>query len=212
MSAYPPRDAAYFVAHLRAVALALREAIGQGIRASSAEALSEPVGERGGDTIYRLDEHGEGTLLDYCARWGEELPFLLVAEGLEGGARRFPAKADPAHLAFTLIVDPIDGTRGLMYGKRSAWTLLGVAPAPRDGHRPTLADVMVALQGELPTVRAALADLLWAARGEGAQGETHDLRSGTITPFVPRPSPVYSRRMGRRMSAWAWAVRRSQRC
>jgi hypothetical protein len=46
----------------------------------------------------------------------------------------------------------------------------------------------VALQAELPTPRAALADLVWAAHGEGVQGETHELRTGTITPFVPHPS------------------------
>jgi hypothetical protein len=87
-----------------------------------------------------------------------------------------------------MIVDPIDGTRGLMYGKRSAWALFGVAPPPRDGYHPTLADIAVALQAELPTARAALADVLWAARGEGVQAETHDLRTGAVTPFVPRPS------------------------
>jgi hypothetical protein len=87
-----------------------------------------------------------------------------------------------------MIVDPIDGTRGLMYGKRSAWALFGVAPPPRGGYYPTLADIAVALQAELPTARAALADVLWAARGEGVQAETHDLRTGAVTPFVPRPS------------------------
>ncbi len=185
-----PRDAAYFVERLRALALEMRDAVGSGVRASTAEELSATVGERGGDTVYRLDEHGEGALLAYGARWGEELPFLLVAEGLEGGQRAFPDGADPARLAFTLIVDPIDGTRGLMYGKRSAWALFGVAPPPRpdDGFYPTLSDIAVALQAELPTVRAALADVLWAARGEGVQAETHDLRAGTTTPFVPRPS------------------------
>src|SRR5438067_2539452 len=41
---------------------------------------------------------------------------------------------------------------------------------------------------ELPAARAALADVLWAACGEGVQAETHDLRTGAVTPFVPRPS------------------------
>src|ERR671938_1393258 len=134
-----PRDAAYFVGHLRALALELREAVGRSVRGSTAEELSAATGDRGGDTIYRLDEHGEGVLLAYCARWGEDLPLLLVAEGLEGGGdptlrvgRVFPCGADPQRLAFTMIVDPIDGTRGLMYGKRSAWALFGVAPPPRD--------------------------------------------------------------------------------
>jgi hypothetical protein len=111
----------------------------------------------------------------------------LVAEGLEGGQQVFPAGADPERLAFTMIVDPIDGTRGLMYGKRSAWALFGIAP-PHGGQPATLDRIGVALQAELPTARAALADVLWAARGEGVQAETHDLRAGTVTPFVPRPS------------------------
>ncbi|HEX8034189.1 MAG TPA: inositol monophosphatase [Ktedonobacterales bacterium] len=186
--AQPPRDASYFTGHLRTLALELRAGVLDGIRAATVEELSSAVGDRGGDTIYRLDEHGESVLLDYCARWGAELPFMLVAEGLEEGQRIFPEGADPNELAFTLIVDPIDGTRGLMYGKRSAWALFGVAPAPRDGAYPTLAGIGVALQAELPTVRAALADVVWAARGEGVQGETHDLRTGEIVPFQPRPS------------------------
>jgi hypothetical protein len=76
-----------------------------------------------------------------------------------------------------------------MYGKRSAWALFGIAPARgRLGTQPTLADIRIALQSELPTRRAALADVLWAVRGGGAHGETHDLRSGVVVPFTPRPS------------------------
>jgi hypothetical protein len=181
---------------LRDTALAIREAVLQGLRASSTEELSREVGDRGGDTIFRIDEHGEGVLLAHCAAWSEDLPFLLVAEGLEGGSRTFPAGADPDRLAFTLIVDPIDGTRELMYGKRSAWTLFGVAPPPRAGSRPTLDQIGVALQAELPTTRAALADLLWAAHGAGVEAETHDLRDGTITRFIPHPSQAATLRGG----------------
>lgn len=183
-----PRGASYFIGHLRRLALEMRSGVLDGVRAASVEELSSVVGNRGGDTIYRLDEHGEGVLLDYCTRWGTELPFMLVAEGLEEGQRMFPEGADHREAAFTLIVDPIDGTRGLMYGKRSAWALFGVAPALIDDTGPTLADICVALQAELPTARAALADIVWAARGEGAHGETHDLRTGEISAFQPCPS------------------------
>jgi hypothetical protein len=179
----------YFIEQLRTLALHLRTAVLTGMRAESIETLSQATVDRGGDTLYRLDEHGEQTLLTFCEQWGADLPLLLVAEGLEGGARVFPAGTAPEHVGFTLIVDPIDGTRGLMYGKRSAWALFGIAPAPgADGWHPTLAAISVALQAELPTTRAALADVLWAARGAGTQAETHDLRTGTLRPFVPRPS------------------------
>ena len=48
-----------------------------------------------------------------------------------------------------LIVDPIDGTRGIMYDKRPAWTLAAVAPnrGPHTGLRDCEVSVMI----ELPT-------------------------------------------------------------
>lgn len=177
---------------LRRAATRLRAAVMAGLRAESAERLAQTVGERGGDLVYRLDEHGEEALLAVCAEWGREEPFLLIAEGLDGGQRTFPPGVAPDTLAFTLIVDPVDGTRGLMYGKRSAWALFGIAPAPRAGFWPSLADITLALQAELPTPRAALADTLWAAAGSGAHGETLDLRDGTVTRFTPRPSGATS--------------------
>jgi hypothetical protein len=184
-----PQPPEYFLRHLRALALSMRTAVLGGVRAMDPEELAGIVGERGGDVIYRLDEHGEGALLDYCARWGDELPFVLVAEGLEGGRRVFPSEMAADEAAFTLIVDPIDGTRGLMYGKRSAWALFGIAPAHgRLGRTPSLADISIALQAELPTARAALADLVWTVRAGGAHGETHDLRSGAVVAFTPLPS------------------------
>ncbi len=185
-----PYPGEYYLGHLQALARSLRAAVLDGVRSSDATTLARVVGERGGDTIYQLDEHGETALLDYCQRWGEELPFLLVAEGLEEGRRAFPADISDERAAFTLIVDPIDGTRGLMYGKRSAWALFGVAPhtGSTDVTAPTLADITVALQAELPTARAALADIMWAIQGAGAHGETLDLRTGATTAFTPHPS------------------------
>jgi hypothetical protein len=44
------------------------------------------------------------------------------------------------------------------------------------------------MQAELPTARAALADVLWAIRGADVGAETHDLRTGAVVPFVPQPS------------------------
>ncbi len=187
-----PEEAARRLGWLRMAAARLRERVMAGLRTESAERLAETAGERGGDLVYRLDEHAEEALLAVCAEWGREEPFLLIAEGLEGGQLVFPPEAKPGDLAFTLIVDPVDGTRGLMYGKRSAWALFGIAPAPREGFWPSLADITLALQAELPTPRAALADTLWAVEGYGAHGETLDLRDGSVTPFTPRPSGAAS--------------------
>lgn len=181
-------EAARRLGWLRRLAERVRAAVMAGLRGEDAARLADPAGVRGGDLIYRLDELAEEPLLAVCDAWAREEPFLLIAEGLDGGQRVFPASAQPETLAFTLIVDPVDGTRGLMYAKRSAWLLCGVAPAPHPGYYPTLADITLALQAELPTPRAALADTLWAVAGQGVTGETLDLRDGARTPYVPHPS------------------------
>jgi len=84
------------------------------------------------------------------------------------------------------LVDPIDGTRGLMYQKRPAWILTGVAPYRGGGE--TLADISLAVQTEIPLVKQHLADTLWAVAGEGARAERADLIAGTRAPLALRPS------------------------
>ena len=46
----------------------------------------------------------------------------------------------------------------------------------------------MAVQVEIPTTRAAVADTLLAIRGRGARGETTNLITGERTSFRPRPS------------------------
>ena len=151
------------------------------------EEMSRIQAARDGDTIYGIDVHAEALLFAFCEEWSRELPLVLVAEGIEGsGARPFPEGLREEDAAFRLLIDPIDGTRGLMYNKRSAWSLAGAAPNLGPGTR--LCDIEVAAQTELPTTRSHLSDQLWAIRGEGAHGETHDLRAGTRSRFAPQPS------------------------
>jgi len=195
-----PLPAGYFVERLATLGERLRDAIVQQRAAGTADEASAIVRQASGaatdsytgDTIYAIDERGEAVLLDYCSSWARELerPFILVAEGLPGDGRRvWPDGADPADAAFEWIVDPIDGTRCLMYDKRSAWVLAAVAPGQAIlGRRPTLEDLAVAVQVEVPTSRARLADLLWAIAGEGAQAQTFDLATGARRPTRLAPS------------------------
>src|SRR5581483_1897771 len=195
-----PLPAGYFVERLATLGERLRDAIVQQRAAGTADEASAIVRQASGaatdsytgDTIYAIDERGEAVLLDYCSSWARELerPFILVAEGLPGDGRRvWPDGADPADAAFEWIVDPIDGTRCLMYDKRSAWVLAAVAPGQAIlGRRPTLEDLAVAVKVEVPTSRARLADLLWAIAGEGAQAQTFDLATGARRPTRLAPS------------------------
>jgi hypothetical protein len=192
-----PALPAYYVEHLLALGRRLRAAI-VAARSDGVGGESDIVRESGpggayqGDTIYRVDVRGEAALLEYCEGWAREQarPMTLVAEGLPNDGRlTLPAGADPNDAAVECIVDPIDGTRMLMYDKRSAWVLAAVAPGPTVLSRaPTLADVAVAAQVELPTSRARLADALWAVAGGGAHRECEDLASGETRRLPCRPS------------------------
>src|SRR4030095_2722126 len=81
-----------------------------------------------GDTIYAIDVVGETVVTRIAEALARERPVVIVAEGLPGGRRVYPQGADDASADYCIIVDPIDGTRGLMYQKRSAWILTAVAP------------------------------------------------------------------------------------
>jgi fructose-1,6-bisphosphatase/inositol monophosphatase family enzyme len=180
-----PAPPEYFVSRLRDLQIRLRDHLLDQLRRSEVDELSAVAGARGGDTLYGIDERGETVLLEFCREWSREMPFLLVAEGLPEGALRFPEGSTQAP-RFRLIVDPIDGTRCIMYNKRSAWVLAGVAA--EGGEPPTLADVEVAMQTEVPTTRHYLADTLYACKGSGTRGERQNLLTGERAVFAPRPS------------------------
>ena len=121
------------------------------------------------DTIYAIDAVIEPIIEAYCEEWGRELPMVVIAEGIEPETgRTFPAGLREEEAVARIIMDPIDGTRGLMYDKRAAWSLAGVAPNNGPGTR--LSDIEVAVMTELPTSKMGWSDVLWAINGQGAAG------------------------------------------
>ncbi len=110
------------------------------------------------DTIYEVDRMSEAFLIAWFARhWPVEEPVRLVMEGIDDDAPWiFPRGAKPR---WALLMDPIDGTRGLMHGKRSAWILSGLAPM-LEGALPRLRQIEVAVMTELPVVKQELGDQL----------------------------------------------------
>lgn len=169
------------LSRLRELQTALGTALRAHMRDQEREVWSRTVRDDAGDTVFGLDAAVEETLLARCRAWGEETPFLLLAEGLppEG----VPCGTGPP--TFRMLADPVDGTRGLMADKRSAWCLAAIAPDR--GPATRLADVELAVMTELPTLRQATVDCLWAVRGRGARGERHNLYTGTTEalPLVP---------------------------
>jgi fructose-1,6-bisphosphatase/inositol monophosphatase family enzyme len=139
-------------------------------------ALSRVAREDEGDTIYEIDRVAEHVLVEEIGRTiaTRDAPVLLIAEGLAGGEVVIPRDAPRSAVRWVMIVDPVDGTRGVMYQKRPAWILTGVAAGPDPG---TLADIELAVQTEIPLVKQHLCDELWAVRGLGASA----LRTNRLT-------------------------------
>jgi fructose-1,6-bisphosphatase/inositol monophosphatase family enzyme len=132
-------------------------------------------GQTSADTIYAIDKIADDALVGWFeAHWSD---VELVSEGLDAPV---VISDDPK---WTVIVDSIDGTRGLMYDKRPAWCL--AAAAPRGG---SLRDVVAAAMTELPTTKQGLTDQLSATRGNGVVAERVDLRDGARRPLTVQPS------------------------
>lgn len=145
----------------------IRDAVLAACARQSEEELSQVADDGPGDTIYRIDKVSEELLLERLGANAAALGgIVLVAEGLPGGEVTLPS-GSAGTPAWRFIMDPIDGTRGLMYQKRSAWVLSAVAP--NRGAQTSLRDIIVAVQTEIPTLKQHLSDELWAVRGQGAQ-------------------------------------------
>ena len=163
---------------LVAVGEAVRDDVLAACRASSVEAMAAYDDSGQGDTAFAVDRVSEARLVGLVEGLG--VAVLLVAEGLDPAGVRL-GRGEPR---WTVLVDPLDGTRPLAHQKRSAWALLGAAP----GTGGSLADLEVSVAVEVPTVKAGAADVLSAVRGGGVQGERVDLRDGRRAPLPVRPS------------------------
>ncbi len=173
------------LARLRSIGADIRTTLQKEMSEQQTEVLARAVRDDLGDTIFGIDVNAEEMLLRHCQEWGKTQHFVLLAEGLDPAGIVFgrPGLGGPP---FRLLADPIDGTRGLMYDKRSAWCLMGVAPDR--GAETRLGDVELAVMTELPTTRQVTSDVLWAIAGEGAKGERQDLRTGEAQPLPLVPS------------------------
>jgi fructose-1,6-bisphosphatase/inositol monophosphatase family enzyme len=171
----------------------LQRAIRDVVIRSHGKSSHEVTRSTAADTIYAIDADVEPIVEDFCREWAKTTPLVLVAEGIESeeygeveGIRVFPHGTSADDAAIRLIIDPIDGTRGIMYDKRPAWSLAGVAP--NKGKDTRLRDIEVAVMTELPTSKMGFADVLWAVRGRWADAKRIDLTSGAEEPLAVSPS------------------------
>ncbi len=172
---------------LRRLHEVIRHAVVEASERSAVESLAAVAREEEGDTIYAVDCISEELLVDFFEReLAHKTPLVLIGEGLPEGKIVLPRGASEQTAVWRIIVDPIDGTRGLMYQKRSGWILTGVAP--NLGDATSLGDIELAIQTEIPLLKQHLSDVAWAVRGQGAQAERVNRLTGERTTIPLRPS------------------------
>ena len=180
--------------HLLPAVLKLHDRIRDSVVAAwewqNTEDLAAVAADDVGDTIYAVDKVSERTLIEGLGDIAFDEPLCLVAEGLPVEGLVLPIGASERDCKWRFLVDPIDGTRGLMYQKRPAWILTGVAPNRGDDTR--LRDIVLAVQTEIPLVKQHLCDQLWAERGEGGHARRINRLTGARELLALRPSRAES--------------------
>ena len=165
----------------------IRQTVVDACELMSLESVSAIAREEEGDTIYAIDYLTEDLLIDFfTSEIASAMPIVLIAEGLPGGQLVLPRGTSEETAVWRIIVDPIDGTRGLMYQKRSAWILTGVAP--NRGASTNLSDIQLAIQTEIPLIKQHLSDAVWAGRGKGAHAERFNRVTKETTEITLQPS------------------------
>lgn len=166
----------------------IRDELVYACETTAQEQLSRIEHDRQEDTIYAIDRISEERIIDYFTQEIAPIaPVVLIAEGIGDGEPLVLPQGTPAAQArFRIIIDPIDGTRALMYQKRSGWILTGIAP--NKGPATNLQDIEFAIQTEVPLVKQHLSDVLYAFRGRGVTALRHNRLNGESRPFKPQPS------------------------
>jgi fructose-1,6-bisphosphatase/inositol monophosphatase family enzyme len=150
-------------------------------------ALSVVTGRVEADVLYAVDRVTEDRVRAWLdEHWPAGRPVRLVMEGIDDHETVIaPTGARPADADLVLVIDPVDGTRNLMYDKRPAWALTALAEARSRGiaDRPEarFPDIAVTAMTEIPVTKQWRADQLSAVRGRGPAGvvaEGVDVRSG----------------------------------
>jgi fructose-1,6-bisphosphatase/inositol monophosphatase family enzyme len=170
---------------------AIRDSVVAARAASTTDELASVAEVTAADTIYRIDKISEEAIVAwFSSTWPASMPVEVVMEGLEGhGPLTFPPGTRVEATRWKVIIDPIDGTRCIMYDKRPAWALAAVAP--QRGDATHLGDIVAAAMTELPTTKQWRADQVSAVHGGGRDGvvaEAVRVLTAARTQVALRPS------------------------
>lgn len=141
------------------------ELLSTGIHGLNKEVKVSPA-----DIIYQIDVEAEEEIIAILSAKGAEFGGIkLIAEGIgENDLSYYPE--DCQNPSITIICDPIDGSRGLMYGKRSAFFLAAAGA----GNAASMKDMNISVMVELPVPKQGEFDMLWAERGKGVHARRYN--------------------------------------
>jgi len=158
----------------------------QQLEAKTAE-LSRVDGVGVGDTTFGIDTRPEAVV----AAWAEELalagPLSILTEDsgwrhLGPAAGGFGPLAGFDHGGPRVVVDPVDGSRNLMFDLRPAWA--AIAAAPPGSAQPRLSDLTLGVVQELGTSRHGRALRLTGVAGGDCQEQLFELDSHGLAARV----------------------------
>lgn len=179
----------------------IRDDVVSACESSSLSQLSEVAHEGNGDTIYSIDLISENRIIAFFENEITKIaPVILIAEGItENGNIVLPTGTSEKDVEFRIIIDPIDGTREIMYQKRSAWILTGIAP--NKGKDTNLQDIEFAIQTEIPIVKQHLSDIVSSHKGKGIEAHRYNRITGESQSINLQPSSAQSIKHGFAMIA-----------
>ncbi len=153
---------------------------------------SHIIDESLSDVVFAIDRACEQVVLDFCCRQlSQDFSFVLIAEGIgEPNYLIFPDGVTEEQAQYRVVMDPIDGTRSLMFDKRSAWILTGIAV--NRGDVTNLSDLFFAMQTEIPISKQGWMDQWWSSKISATRGVRWQRFSNQLTDISPAPSPELS--------------------
>ncbi|MDX2195104.1 MAG: hypothetical protein NW207_01695 [Cytophagales bacterium] len=153
------------------------------------EHMSKVHHEGEDDTIYQIDKDVEDIIVPMLNLHARSLGgIVLLAEGIGDPLHGMvlPSELNAKSAALRIIIDPIDGTRGIMYNKRPGFFLAGVAA--NHGVETTLNDIVLAVMTELPISKNYTSDTLWTTRGHKPHAERRNLITNVVKKLELKPS------------------------
>ena len=115
------KDLEQLLALIQQLHVKMRDTILLAFESGSVEEMARIERDEEGDTIFAVDSISEELLIQFFRKEvAPDFPMVLISEGLKGGKLILPDGINEDEALWRIIMDPIDGTRVLMYQKRSA--------------------------------------------------------------------------------------------